>query len=139
MEKLAGKLGIADKVRFLGNVQNEKIPGHLAGADVFVRPSRSEGLGSAFLEAMAAEVPIIGTAVGGIPDFLKDGETGIFCETENPKDLAKKIELVLNDEVLKNKMVGKAKRLIEQKYNWDAIAQEMKKVYDQTLYNHSGL
>jgi len=73
--KLVGELDLKDSVEFLGSIPNEKIYEHLASSSVFVRPSLSEGLGIAFLEAMAVGVPIIGTPVGGIPDFLKDGLT----------------------------------------------------------------
>ncbi|MEK7138856.1 MAG: glycosyltransferase family 4 protein, partial [Patescibacteria group bacterium] len=75
----AKRLKLENKVEFLGEVSNNGLPSYLAKADIFVRPSLSEGLGTAFLEAMAAGVPIIGTSVGGISDFLKDGETGLFC------------------------------------------------------------
>ena len=66
------------ELRIISDARHEDIPKYLWEADVFVRPSRSEGLGTAFLEAMAAGLPIIGTNVGGIPAFLKGGETGPF-------------------------------------------------------------
>ncbi|HZZ99704.1 MAG TPA: glycosyltransferase, partial [Candidatus Paceibacterota bacterium] len=78
LRRLAHELGVIDSVRFIGSVPYEKVPQYLAASDIFVRPSRSEGLGTAFLEAMACGLPIVGTDVGGIPDFLEDGETGLF-------------------------------------------------------------
>ena len=72
-------LKLEDKVIFAGEVNNLDLPLYLKIADVFVRPSRSEGLGISFLEAMACGVPIIATKVGGIPDFLEDRKTGLFC------------------------------------------------------------
>lgn len=139
LEKLREKLGVADKVKFLGTIPNERIPEHLASADVFVRPSRSEGLGTAFLEAMAAGVPIIGTQVGGIIDFLIDGETGLFCKSNDPKDLAEKIIMILNDEDLKNKLVENGREMVEQKYSWDKIAEQMRRIYEKTVDHNSGL
>jgi len=68
---LADELGVKDKVEFAGTIPNQDIYKYLAASFVFVRPSLSEGLGTAFLEAMAAGLPIVGTPVGGIPDFLK--------------------------------------------------------------------
>jgi glycosyltransferase involved in cell wall biosynthesis len=65
-----------------GQVSNKQVYEYLSQADVFVRPSLSEGLGNVFLEAMSMGVPVIATEVGGIPDFLKDGETGWFCEVK---------------------------------------------------------
>ena len=72
-------LKLENKIELLGEVSPDKVPQYLAEADIFVRPSLSEGLGTAFLEAMAVGLPIIGTPVGGIPDFLKDDETGLFA------------------------------------------------------------
>jgi len=139
LEKLALKSGVAGRVRFLGNLPNEKVPTHLATAVVFVRPSRSEGLGSAFLEAMAAGVPIIGTKVGGIPDFLEDGETGLFSKVDDPIDLAEKIMMVLENESLSRKLSENGRKLVEERYDWDRIAVSMKEVYEKTIDNHSGI
>jgi len=139
LEKLAKNLGIAEKVKFLGNIPNEKIPEHLVEADIFVRPSRSEGLGTAFLEAMAAGLPLIGTLVGGIPDFLKDQETGLFCEPDNPDGLAEKINRLLTDENLRANLIKNGKELIEKKYSWNTIAEQMRMVYEKNINHHSGI
>ena len=145
LESLVKKLGLENKVKFLGSIPNEQIPEYLAQADVFVRPSRSEGLGSAFLEAMAVGVPVIATPVGGIGDFLRDPSTssgqatGLFCSVESPGDLAEKIKLILNDENLRNKIAKNARQLIEQEYNWDFIARRMKETYYEIINSRSSL
>ena len=139
LEKLAQKLGIKDKVRFLGSISPNEIPKYLSQADVFVRPSRSEGLGSAFLEAMALGLPVIGSSAGGIPDFLKDGETGLICEKENSEDLAEKIMRLLEDENLRLKLAENGRKLVEEKYNWGKIASEMEEIYYETVNNYSGI
>ena len=139
LEKLAEKLGLKDRVVFFTNAVHDEILSYLAKAGVFVRPSRSEGLGTAFLEAMAAGVPIIGTAVGGIPDFLKDGETGLICKMNDPKDLAEKIRMVLEDEGLSRRLSENGRRLVEERYNWDRIAVLMKEVYEKTVGYHPGI
>ena len=118
-------------VLFLGDVAYDKLPDYLALANVFVRVSLSEGLGNAFLEAMAVGVPIIGTSVGGIPDFLKNGKTGLFCKVNDTQDLANKIEMILNNSELKNKLVNNARLLVEEKYNWNKIAQQFKELYEE--------
>ena len=89
-------LNLENNVEFLGEIPNELLPKYLSTADIFVRPSLSEGLGISFLEAMAVGLPVIGTLVGGIPDFLKDGETGLFCKVGDPEDIAEKINRILN-------------------------------------------
>jgi len=143
LEKLSKNLGLQSKTRFLGSIPNEDVVGELAEADVFVRPSRSEGLGSAFLEALAAGVPIIGTAVGGIPDFLKDPSissgqaTGLFCETENPDDLAEKIGMILKDENLSKKLAENGRKLVEEKYSWNKISGRVGEIYHEVINHHS--
>ena len=122
-------LSLGDRVQFLGEIPNELLPKYLSMADVFVRPSLSEGLGTAFLEAMAAGLPIIGTPVGGIPDFLKDRETGLFCKVADSKDLAEKIKTLLTDKELKEKIIGNAKSLVAKKYDWNIVAGEFAEIY----------
>src|SRR3989344_1172753 len=91
------KMDLQKNVLFFGSLEPDLVPEYLSQAKVFVRPSLSEGLGNYFLEAMAVQVPIIGTPVGGITDFLRDGETGLFCKVSDPVDLAEKINKILTD------------------------------------------
>jgi glycosyltransferase involved in cell wall biosynthesis len=128
---LVSNLKLGDKVEFIGSISNDKIYEYLSLASVFVRPSLSEGLGTAFLEAMAVGLPVIGTPVGGIPDFLKEGETGLFCRVGDPEDLAEKINKVLTDDKLKNKLILNARKLVEEKYTWDKVAKKFRDLYDQ--------
>ncbi len=127
---LARELNILDDIIFAGAITHGNLPKYLKISDVFVRPSRSEGLGNAFLEAMAAGVPIIGTKVGGIPDFLKDGETGFFCKVEDPGDLARKINLLLSDKELTTKITKNAQLVVSEKYDWNLIAEKFREIYD---------
>lgn len=129
--KLVSDLKLVDRVHFLGNVSHLDLPKYLCSSDVFCRPSLSEGLGNVFLEAMASGLPVVGTKVGGIPDFLKDGETGWFCEVENSEGIADKIKYIL-DEKNKNEVdqvVKNAEKLVAEKYNWDLIASKMQRIF----------
>lgn len=137
------------RVQFLGQVSPNEIPDYLAEADVFVRPSRSEGLGNSFLEAMAAGVPVVGTPVGGIPDFLFDpqddtlvgskvspfNQTGWFCEVNNPKSIADKVRYVLdpNNRHKVNQVIANAKKLVAEKYDWEIISQKMAQIIDNLV------
>ncbi|MBU4331841.1 glycosyltransferase family 4 protein [Patescibacteria group bacterium] len=135
LKNLVNKLGLGDKVFFLGQVDHEELAKLYNVVSVFVRPSLSEGLGSAFLEAMGAGVPVIATPVGGIPDFLKDGETGWFCGVKNPKSIAGKIDYILDeknkDEV--TRVIENARKLVEEEYNWEKIAQKMDNIFKSLL------
>jgi len=126
---------LQDNILFLGAIENDKIFKYLVLADVFIRPSLSEGLGNSFLEAMAMGVPIIGTSVGGIPDFLKNEETGLFCKVQNPKSIAEKINLILSDDDLRDRLINNAQKLVEEKYDWDKIADRMRNIFIALIHN----
>lgn len=123
-------LGIGNRVKFLGFVKIQELPQLLKASDAFIRPSLSEGLGNAFLEAMAAEVPTMGTPVGGIPDFLFDGKTGFMCEPENPPSIVSAVRRVqdLNDEE-RTAILKSAHDLVVSRYDWDLIAKDMNHLF----------
>ncbi len=131
LESLAANLGLTARVFFLGVLSPELVPARLAAAHVFVRPARSEGLGNSFLEAMAAGLPVIGTPMGGIPDFLRDGETGWLVPPNNPFALAEKIKFVLdsgNQETVK-RVTQVGFDLAQHRYRWSLIANEISAMF----------
>lgn len=132
LKELAEKEGVAGRVRFLGRIAHADLPKYLKLSHVFVRPSRSEGMGNSFIEAMAAEIPVVATAVGGIVDFLYDPEqnpdkepTGLFAKVDDPKDIAAKIERFLLDADLRTRCVKNAHLMVVRKYDWNLIAVAM--------------
>ena len=114
-----------------GQVSNKQVYEYLSQADIFIRPSLSEGLGNAFLEAMSVGVPVIATLVGGIPDFLRAGETGWFCKVKDPKSIAEKINYILNpaNKDIVAGVVENARKMVQEKYNWDSIAVSMRNIF----------
>ena len=128
LRSLALDLGISDRVHFIGHVSHAELPGYLSIADVFVRPSRSEGLGSAFLEAMAAGLPVVATRVGGIPDIVQDGQNGLFCEVNHPKDVAEKINRILGDDGLRQRL-AQGGRQTAQQHDWSKIAEQLQHIF----------
>lgn len=134
LKNLVKKLNLEKKVLFLGLIPPAEVPKYLAIADIFVRPSISEGLGNVFLEAMAAEIPIIGTPVGGIVDYLKHEETGLFCEPRQPKTIAEKIDILIENKELRDKLIRNAKQVVEEIYNWDIISKRMIKIYRKVIH-----
>ena len=91
---------------------------------------------------MGAGLPIIGTAVGGIPDFLKDptevGEdkaTGLFAKVNDPKDLADKIRMLINDDNLSQKIAWNGKKLATEEYSWDSAAIRMETIFNNLIDN----
>lgn len=118
---------LEDRVKFMGFVTHELLPKLLQASDVFIRPSLTEGLGNAFLEGMAAHRCVIGTLVGGIPDFLFDGKTGFACKPENPQSIADAVtriqSLSLED---KEVLLERAYTQVVEIYNWEVIVKQMR-------------
>ena len=126
LEILVRDNDLARRVVFAGQLSHKELPGVLRSCDVFIRVSRHEGMGNAFVEAMASGLPVVGTAVGGIPDFLIEGETGYFCESDNPKSVARAIiNAISNKEVL----IAKGKIVVSDRYNWESITRSMKDLF----------
>lgn len=129
--KQAENFKVKNRVKFLGFIPYEEIPKYFSVCDIFIRPSRSEGFGNSFIEAMASKLPVIATPVGGIPDFLIDKETGVFCDVDNPESIARVVNLILSDSDLKNRIVKNAYNMVEEKYSWEKIAKDMASVFDK--------
>lgn len=119
-------LNLESRIKFIGNVEHYDISKYLHEADIFVRPSLSEGMGNSFIEAMAAGLPVIATPVGGIVDFLRDGETGLFCEVKNPESIAVQVKKLSSDNLLRDRIVENAQKMVREKYDWDLIARDMR-------------
>lgn len=141
LRALAVEQGVASRVKFLGQISHKDMPKYLKVSDIFIRPSRSEGLGNSFLEAMATGLPVIATPVGGIPDFLFDAvknpnhePTGYFCDVDSPESIAVQVNKILTDESLRARIITNAKKLVSEKYDWTLIARDMKeKVFDKIV------
>ncbi|OGZ07613.1 MAG: hypothetical protein A3D65_03710 [Candidatus Lloydbacteria bacterium RIFCSPHIGHO2_02_FULL_50_13] len=141
LRKLTADLGLSERVLFLGHIDRSEMPKYLKIADVFVRPSRSEGMGISFVEAMAAGIPVVATPVGGIVDFLFDPNvnpdkdpTGLFAVVDDPKDTARAIKAFLDDTALRGRCTINAKRMVKEQYEWNLIAKNMReKVFAELL------
>lgn len=141
LKALALKCGVTERVHFLGHIQHADLPAALQAADIFIRPSRSEGMGNSFVEAMAAGLPVIATQEGGIADFLFDAKrnpdkptTGWAVDKDSPKQIAQAIlDIVENPEkVLQVKKT--ARDMVVKKYDWDLVAKDMReKVFANLL------
>ncbi|MDP3725665.1 MAG: glycosyltransferase [bacterium] len=133
LKELAKREGVESRVFFVGYVPYKNIPAYLQISDAFIRPSLSEGMGSSFVEAMVAGIPIIGTAVGGIPDFLKDNETGFVCRVKDPEHVAQKISYILDPQNRDHmeKVKKEALRIALRNHDWDKNSEIMKQLFNQ--------
>jgi glycosyltransferase involved in cell wall biosynthesis len=133
LKELAHGLGVADRVIFTGRVDRSVVTLYRKVSDIFVAPSRSEGLGNAFLSALASRLPLITTGVGGIADYAVDGETAWIVKP-NPKAIADKVTEVLSNPQKAKEISARARHMVEQEYDWDVIARQMReKVFTKAL------
>ncbi len=140
LRTLAKELSVAERVKFLGLVGHTDIPALLQASDIFIRPSRSEGMGNSFIEAMAAGLPVIATQEGGIADFLFDAKrnpekktTGWAVDKNTPTQIAEAVkDIIANPDTVRSVVVT-ARALAVQKYDWNLIAEDMKNLFDRTL------
>lgn len=130
---IARESKVAERVIFAGHVAHADIPKHLRISDIFVRPSVIEGMGSAFIEAFAAGVPVVATPVGGIPDFLIDPDrdpemepTGLFCNVHDTESIARAVKKYMANPALTARIIKNARLQAQEKYDWNLIALEMR-------------
>lgn len=141
LRALAQELGVASRVQFVGFVDHKEMPKYLKVSDIFIRPSLSEGFGSSFVEAFAAEIPVIATQEGGIADFLFDPErnpkrpaTGRAVDARDPEGIARAVKLFIKDTAATERIVKNAKELAFSHYDWDSIAKDMReRVFEAVL------
>ncbi len=127
---LAERLGVAERVIFLGQVAD--VAEVLAGADVFVFASLYEGLPNAVLEAMSAGLPVVTTAVGGIPEVVSDGETGLVVPTRRPEELAERMLRLARDVDLRRRL-GRAARERVGEFTMERMVRSYEELYDGLL------
>ncbi len=132
--KMAQERKIIDFIKFIGPVNHEDIPLWISASDILVLPSLSEGRPNVILEALACEVPVVATDVGGIPELMINGETGYLVPAKNPPELSEKINKLLEDENLRKKMGKIGRQSITQRgLTWEAHAKKTVDIYSKLL------
>jgi glycosyltransferase involved in cell wall biosynthesis len=129
LERLARDLGIASAVEFLG--EQRQVADVLAALDVFVMPSRHEGLGVAILEAMAMGLPVVASAVGGIPEAVAAGRTGLLVQPEDPDALAEAISALGRDREHACRMGSAGRDRVLAEFSMSAMASRYERLYDE--------
>jgi len=129
---LAQRLGVADRLTFVGKLSRPDLLREYARAQFFVLPSIFEPFGIVLLEAMAAGLPVVASRVGGIPEIVQEGRTGLLVDPGNPGALAEALRLLLRDEV-RRKSMGRDARERVTRYDWDLIVPRILSVYTEAL------
>ena len=130
LEELARSLGVASRVRFLTSVPDADLPGIYNNAEIYLGVSRPaglmmEGFGLSLIEASACAVPVVAGTSGGIPDAVRDGETGLLVNAEDPEVVADAVRRLLRDGSLAHRLGAGGRKAVETFYNWDRVTSEM--------------
>jgi N-acetyl-alpha-D-glucosaminyl L-malate synthase BshA len=128
-ERKARELGVYDDIRFLG--KQDPIEEILSIADVFLMPSESETFGLAALEAMACDVPTVVSDVGGLPELVDDGETGYLCPLGDVDAFTDRVQALLGDEDLHNRMSQAARDRAVETFDIDRVVPMYEHYYEQ--------
>ena len=137
LRSLSKALKIEERVRFMGEISHAQLPLLLKACDIFIRPSRSEGMGNSFIEAMAVGLPVIATQEGGIADFLHDQvknpdmkTTGWAVRKDTPDDIVRAVKYIVAHSQKAHEVTNTAKAMVIDQYDWTLIAQQMKEVFE---------
>ncbi|MFH1985698.1 MAG: glycosyltransferase family 4 protein [Pseudomonadota bacterium] len=131
--ELSKTSGNADRVHFLG--WREDVWSIMPMLDIFVLPSRNEGMGRVIVEAMAAGRPVVASNVGGIPDLVEDGVNGLLFPSEDVPALAEAIGSLIEDPGKAHRM-GLIGKLKSREYSTEAMVQKLDGLYRRLVFNH---
>ena len=124
LKRLAQELGIAERVTFLGWQSREQLIRQYQHANLFLFPSRHEGMPNAVLEAMASGLPVIASRIAGSEELVVHDETGLLFPSENVDSLRSALKQLLIDSSLRQSMGAASRRRVEEHYSWQSAAQQ---------------
>jgi glycosyltransferase involved in cell wall biosynthesis len=127
----AASFGLSECVIFVGQVGN--VQPYYAAADVVVLPSHSEGSPYVLLEAIAAKVPIVATAVGGVPEMVENEESALLVPARDPRSMATAISRVLTDPELARKLIANGSTLISTRYSPETYVRSLLEIYREVI------
>ncbi|MTI94128.1 MAG: glycosyltransferase family 4 protein [Firmicutes bacterium] len=131
LELLSRELGLESVVKFTGHVDD--VGGYLRRMGVFVLPTRSEGLGISIMEAMTQAVPVVATAVGGVPELVVDGKTGLLVPADAPGRLALAIKQILTSRALAQRLTVGAWEHLQARFALDAMISGNYQLYRRVI------
>jgi glycosyltransferase involved in cell wall biosynthesis len=131
LERLSADLRLDDRMRFLGDVPHDAVPAALQDLDILVMPSTWEGFGVSAVEASAMELPVVASAVHGIPDVVVHDKTGVLVPPSDPGKLAGAIERLAVDAALRRSMGSAGRKFVERNYRWRDNAALMERLYNE--------
>ena len=127
LQTLAETLGIRNRIKFLGSI--EDVPALLSGAHLLVHPSRSEGLSNTILEAMAEGLPVVATSVGGTPELIHDGKTGLLVPSDSAELLTSRISQLLESPRLRVQLGKAGLKSVRKRYSTGNVTAQYETIY----------
>ncbi|HXA78380.1 MAG TPA: glycosyltransferase family 4 protein [Candidatus Acidoferrales bacterium] len=133
LEDLARKSPASDRILFAGKLRLDQLKSYFSRCDVFVMPSRQEGFGIVFLEAMALGKPVVAGNHGGAPEVIRDGVTGYLMDSNDYKALTQCLIRVLHDEAFCKKMGEAGRERVEQNYTFPRFEEKLTKILNTPI------
>lgn len=133
LEDRCNALGIDNNFHFLGATDN--VPGFLSVLDIYVQPSRSEGMSNAILEAMAARLPVVATDVGGNPDLIEHCVTGLLTPVENCEALAERLIQLITQPQTRSELAERASQRVHDEFRMSCMIENYKRTYIELTNN----
>ena len=127
----AARVGLADRLELRGWVRKELLPAMYREGDIFVLPSRDEGMANALLEAMAAGLPVVATRVAGTGEVVVQNETGLLVAPEDADGLSMALGALIQDESRRAAFGREGRKRVETTFGWDIVASAWMGVMDQ--------
>ena len=128
LEQIADGRGVSRHVHFLSGLSYSEIAACYQACEIFALPSRGEGFGLVYLEAMACGKPVIGGAHGGAPEVIDDGKTGYLVEHGDAGQLATSLEALLSDPAMSREMGARGRDRVEKEFRFNIFAKSLKKI-----------
>src|SRR5258708_18031332 len=127
LEDLAEQNGVNIHVHFLSGLSYAELAACYSACEIFALPSRGEGFGLVYLEAMACGKPVIGGAHGGAPEVIDDGKTGYLVQHGDAGQLATSLETLLSDPALGPEIGARGRERLEREFRFNVFAKSLKK------------
>jgi glycosyltransferase involved in cell wall biosynthesis len=133
LKEMANKLNINKYISFVGFLDNREIAPLLAGHDIMVMPSREESFGVAALEASSVGIPVIASNIGGIPEAVKNNQTGILVPSDNVENLAEAIKKLADNVELRKRMGNAGREFVRTNFDWEKSLDRMIDLYGKLI------
>ena len=135
LRALAARLGLGDRVRFLGHVTDVDLPALYNVAELYLGASRVavnhvEGFGISLIEAAATSLPVVAGREGGMPEAVVDEVTGLLADPYDPASIAESIQRIMRSPALAARLGAAGRSVAESKYSWQRVARDLRAIAD---------